>query len=105
MGSIAYQITILTIVHSSVNSDVDQRKRQSSAPLAFVRGIHRRPVISLHKWPVTRKMFPFVRMSMCTRHEPSAQQNYYKSNFMSLVISLNTIHKHKGPGDPELRIE
>ena len=22
-------------------------------------GIHRRPVISPHKWPVTRKMFPF----------------------------------------------
>ena len=35
------------------------RKCQSSAPLAFVRGIHRRPVNSPHKWPVTRKMFPF----------------------------------------------
>ena len=29
----------------------DQRKHQSSASLAFVRGIHR--------WPVARKMFPF----------------------------------------------
>ena len=37
----------------------DQRKHQSSASLAFVRGIHRRPVNSPHKWPVTRKMFPF----------------------------------------------
>ena len=27
--------------------------------LAFVRGIHRGPVNSPHKWPVTRKMFPF----------------------------------------------
>ena len=36
-----------------------QRKYQSSASLAFVRGIHRRPVNSPHKWPVTRKMFPF----------------------------------------------
>ena len=36
-----------------------QRKHQSSASLAFVRGIHRRPVNSPHKWPVTRKMFPF----------------------------------------------
>ena len=37
----------------------DQRKHQSSAPLAFVRGIHRGPVNSPHKWPVTLKMFPF----------------------------------------------
>ena len=37
----------------------DQRKHQSSASLAFVRGIHRWPVNSPHKWPVTRKMFPF----------------------------------------------
>ena len=37
----------------------DQRKHQSSASLAFVRGIHRRPVNSPHKWPVTRKMLPF----------------------------------------------
>ena len=34
------------------------RKHQSSASLAFVRGIHRGPVNSPHKWPVTRKMFP-----------------------------------------------
>ena len=35
------------------------KKHQSSASLAFVRGIHRSPVISLYKGPVTRKMFPF----------------------------------------------
>ena len=35
------------------------KKHQSSASLAFVRGIHREPVNSTHKWPVTRKMFPF----------------------------------------------
>ena len=59
MGTIASQITSLTIVYSTVYSDADQRKYQSSASLAFVRGIHRRPVNSPHKWPVTRKMFPF----------------------------------------------
>ena len=32
---------------------------QSSASLAFVRGIHRWPVNSPHKGPVTRKMIPF----------------------------------------------
>ena len=35
-----------------------QRKHQSSASLAFARGIHRWPVDSPHKVPVTRKMFP-----------------------------------------------
>ena len=59
MGAIASQITSLTIVYSIVYSDADQRKHQSSASLAFVRGIHREPVNSPHKWPVTRKMFPF----------------------------------------------
>ena len=59
MNAMAYQITSLTIVYSTVYSDADQRKHQSSASMAFVRGIHRGPVNSLHKWPVTRKMFPF----------------------------------------------
>ena len=59
MGTIASQITSLTIVYSIIYSDADQRKHQSSASLAFVRGIHRGPVSSPHKWPVTRKMFPF----------------------------------------------
>ena len=59
MGAIASQITSLTIVYSAVYSDADQRKHQSSASLAFVGGIHRGPVNSPRKWPVTRKMFPF----------------------------------------------
>ena len=68
MGSIASQITSLTIVYSTVYSDAVQRKHQSPASLAFVRGIHRRPVRSPvnspHKWPVTRKMFPFDNVIM-----------------------------------------
>ena len=59
MGGIASQITSLTIVYSTVYSGADQRKHQSFASLAFVRGIHRGPVNSPHKWPVTRNMFPF----------------------------------------------
>ena len=35
------------------------KKHQSSASLALVWGIHRGPVNSPHKWPVTRKMFRF----------------------------------------------
>ena len=45
MGAIAFQITSLAIVYSTVYSDTDQRKHQSSASLAFVPGIHRGPVI------------------------------------------------------------
>ena len=59
MGALASQITSLNFVYSIVYSDADQRKHQSSASLAFLRGIHRGPVNSPHKWPVTRKMFPF----------------------------------------------
>ena len=59
MSTIASQITSLAIVYSIVYSDADQRKHQSSASLAFVWGIHRGPVNSPHKWPVTRKRFPF----------------------------------------------
>ena len=66
MNTIASQITSLTIVYLTVNSGTDQRKHQSSASLAFVRGIHRRPVNSPHKGPVTRKMFPFDDVIMIT---------------------------------------
>ena len=59
MSAVASQITSLTVVYSTVYSCTDQRKHQSSASLAFVRGIHRGPVNSPHKWPVTRKMIPF----------------------------------------------
>ena len=59
MGSMASQITSLTIVYSTFYSGADERKHQSSASLAFVSGIHRGPVNSPHKWPVTRKMFSF----------------------------------------------
>ena len=59
MGAIASQITSLTIVFSTVYSDADQRKHQRSASLAFLRGIHRGPLNSPHKWPVMQKMFPF----------------------------------------------
>ena len=59
MEAIASQITSLTTVYSTVHSGGDQSKHQSCASLAFVWGIHRGPVNSPHKRPVTRKMFPF----------------------------------------------
>ena len=59
MSAMASQITSSFIVCSTVCSGADQRKHQSSVPLAFVKGIHRWPVDSPHKGPVTRKMFLF----------------------------------------------
>ena len=54
MSGMASQITSIMIVYAA-----DQRKHQSSTSLAFVTGIHRSPVYSPHKGPVTWKMFPF----------------------------------------------
>ena len=64
MSAMAYEITGISIVYSTVCSGADQRKHQRSASLVFVRGIHRWPVNSPHKRPVTRKMFPFGDVTM-----------------------------------------
>ena len=65
MSTMASKITSLTIVYATVYSRTYQRKHQSSASLAFARGIHRPLVNSPHKWPVTRKCFHFMTSS-CT---------------------------------------
>ena len=70
MGAMTSQITSLTVVYSTVYSGPDQRTHQSSAPLAFVREIRRRPVNSPHKGPVTRKMFPFDDVIMVSDGSP-----------------------------------
>ena len=46
----ASQISSLISVYSTIYSGADQRKHQSSASLAFVRGIHRWPVNSPYKY-------------------------------------------------------
>ena len=71
------QITSLTIVYSTVYSGADQRKHQSSASLAFLWGIYQGPVNSPHKWPVTRKMFPFDGVIMTENsHKRHGALNY-----------------------------
>ena len=59
MSMMAPQITGVSIVYSTICSGPQQRKYQSSASLAFVRGIHWWPVNSPHKRPVMLKMIPF----------------------------------------------
>ena len=76
MGAMASQITSLTIVYSTVYSGADQRKHQSSASLAFVQGIHRWPVTSPHKGPVTQKMFQFDDVIMDVVVKYNFQTNY-----------------------------
>ena len=71
MSEIASQITSLTIVYSTVLSGADQSKHQSSASLAFVWEIHRWPVNFPHKWPVTRKIFPFDDVIMGDLGKPT----------------------------------
>ena len=93
MGVIASQITSLTIVFSSIYPDADERKHQSSASLVFVWGIHRGPVNSPHKWPVTRKMFPFDDVIMCDGLSiwmPSYQykDSHHKDNTVSRLPYL-----------------
>ena len=79
MGAVASQITSLAIVYSTVYSDPDQRKHQSSTSLAFVRGIHWGPVNSPHKWPVARKMLPFDDVTMVVLNLRCLGQRKYKS--------------------------
>ena len=61
----------------------DQRKHQWSAPLTFVRGIHRWPVNSPHKGPVSRKMFSFddVIKTTLARHNTDKHTSYGLSVF------------------------
>ena len=97
MGAIASLITSLTIVYPTVYSDADQRKHQSSASLAFARGIHRVPVNYPHKWLVTRKMFPFddVIMSLRISCELKSRETPFARNlqFSSLpVVYFRTGH-------------
>ena len=71
MSTVASQITGVSIVCSTACWGADKGKHQSSASLAFVSGIHRWPVDSPHKGPVTRKMFWFDDVIMHWKNELS----------------------------------
>ena len=59
MSTIASQTTSLTIVSSTVYSDADKKKTSKLRVTGLCAGIHRGPVNSPRKWPVTLEMFPF----------------------------------------------
>ena len=78
MSPMASQITSLRIVYSTVYSGADHSKHQSSASLAFVRGIHRWPANSPQKRPVMWKMFLFDDVTM-TQIIPNPVQEQVRS--------------------------
>ena len=93
MGVMTSLITSLASVYSTVHSCADQRKHQSSASLAFVRGIYRKPVNSPQKWPVTRKMFPFddVIMTFFISTLLTFRVTFIQSIMQTVMFRLTTI--------------
>ena len=91
MGMMASQITSLTIVYLTVYSGGDQRQHQSSASLAFVRGIHRWPLNSPRKWPVTRKMFPFDDIIMKVHKSSSRSGRLFHNQGAQFILEC---YKH-----------
>ena len=93
MGVMPSQITSLAIVHSTVYSGADQRKRQSSASLAFMRGIHLWTVKSPHKWPIMWKMFPFddviMKKTSLYWDSPLVTIQIYSSGMIQTISSAN----------------
>ena len=83
ISSLASQITSITIVYSTVYSDADQ-KENSKVPRhwPFLRGIHRSPVNSPHKWPVTRKMLPFDDVIMRNQRITTYNSTQQSANIM-----------------------
>ena len=90
MSAMASQITSLMIVYSSVYSEADQRKHQNSASLAFVWGIHRWPMNSPHKGPVTRKMFPFDDVIMVSYRSIVASRPIYEYRTRAVNREIDT---------------
>ena len=108
MNAIASQITSLVIVYSTVYSDADQSKHQSSASLAFVWGIHRSRWISRTKGQLRGKCFHLMtsscihESSLKLAHEPIliVQQQHMRQIMAMIVhecsgmLSFMNIHKN-----------
>ena len=91
------QIKGASVVCSAVCSGADQRKYQSSASRAFVMGIHRSPVDSFYKGPITRNIFPFDDVIMMYDHHwwRNAHQNdwyHTEALIMAQVYRLSAVH-------------
>ena len=99
MSTMASQITGVSIVYSTVCSGADQRKHQSSASLAFVRGIHWWPMHFQHKGPATRKkMFPFDGVIMTYGIDIFKSWNFFVGeilDFANLIFSSTSLFNRR----------
>ena len=101
MSTIASLITSLAVVYSTVYSDADQRKHQSAASLAFVRGIHRdrwipRTMASYaenvsiwwrrHEYWIRIHVFPFV----CGLTYSASIKTFVRVNICEIVVCKGT---------------
>ena len=84
MDVIASQITTLTIVDPTVSSGPYQRKHQSFASLAFVRGIHRGPVPGTGEFPAQMASSAELVSIWWRHHVP---QNGTRTSGDSLLIA------------------
>ena len=104
MSAMASEITDVSIIYRTIWLGAYQRKHQSSASLAIVRGIHWWPVNSPHKGPLTRKNFPFDDVIMSStdfirnkaRQDDVAQNSRWNFHEVSrylieLILSWNAI--------------
>ena len=95
MREMASQITSLTIVYSGVYSGAYQRKHQSPASLAFVRGIHRWPVNSPNKGQWRGKRFHLMTSSwwairrQMVRPRPQTPQGEPVAKYGTLLLIYN----------------
>ena len=91
-------ITGVPIICSTICSGEDQRNHQSSAWLAFARGIYRWPVDSPHKGPVTERGKCFHLMtSSCIFKQLILPTTYQKTNSLSGFLwqtMMQTVNSH-----------
>ena len=78
MTTMASQIVSLTVVYSTVYSDADQRKHQSSASLAFVRGIHR------DRWIPEQSASNAEKVSIWWRHHENLNYDWHVTEVSTL---------------------
>ena len=90
ISATASEVTTVSIVCSTVCSETDQRIQQSSAPLAFMKGIHRWQVYSPHKRPVARKSLSFHDVIMINVIWKGTSLAVYSSN-MTLTQEFKTL--------------
>ena len=88
MGAMAFQIIDVSFLYSTVYSGPNQRKHQSSVPLALLGEIRRWPVNFLHKRTVTGKMFQFDIVIMTNLISKGV---FSSSTFSATNISSNMI--------------